>query len=40
LAPTWASSNFHIQFTYYATSWLPLNSSTRWWVDNSVYAKG
>lgn len=39
LAPTWASSSFHIQFAYYATSWLPLSSSTRWWVDNSVYAK-
>ena len=37
---TWANSSFRIQFAYYATSWLPLRSSTRWWVDNSVYAKG
>jgi hypothetical protein len=39
LTHTWASSSFHIQFLYYATSWLLSRPSTRWWVGNSLYAK-
>jgi len=39
LAHIWASSSFHIQFSYYATSWLSSRPLTRWWIGNSIFAK-